>query len=91
MPSKKVSGLRSMQGGAVLHLWFFLLSGSGVTLIFHLGLSKQSHLILEETCVSDHAKHAAAAAKIQGGSSLRGGRGEKNKQKDIQPNILELN
>ena len=38
----------SMQGGAALYLWFFLLSGSGVMLIPHLGLSKQPHQISEE-------------------------------------------
>lgn len=59
-----------MQGGASLHLWFFILSGSGVTLILHLGLSKQSHQILEGKCVSDHVKDAAAA-EIWGGATTQ--------------------
>lgn len=50
-----MSGL-SMQDGAALHLWFFLPSGSGVTLIPHLGLSKQLHQIFEEKRVRDHVK-----------------------------------
>lgn len=62
-----VSGLRSKQGGAALPLCFFLLPGSGVMLIPHLGLSKQPHQILEEkTCQGSRKK----VAVVKKGNSL---------------------